>query len=187
MKRFIKLLTVILLIAGLTAGTIRADQTDPAADAEDVYELRMQYAQELIRSDAYNARMDYFEQMAQENTLRDQIVNFALSFVGVTPYVAGGNSLYTGTDCSGFIRLVLANFGIWAPAGSVDYQYWFGRPISWEEILPGDIIVYDNGAHVGFYAGYGLIVHCSSEENGTVCWPVPYRLDATLVVRVIED
>ena len=157
------------------------------SDAENAYDLRMQYAQDLIQQDAYQSRMDYYEQMEQKFSLREMIVNYALSFVGVTPYVPGGNSLYTGTDCSGFIRLVYGNFGIWVPAGSVDYQYWFGRPISWEEILPGDIIVYDNGAHVGIYAGYGLLIHCSSPENGTVCWPLNYRFDVTAIIRILND
>ena len=50
--------------------------------------------------------------------------------------------------------------------------------------MPGDIIVYDYGAHVAIYAGSDYVVHCSSPENGTVCWNMWYRTP-TAFVRVL--
>ena len=73
------------------------------------------------------------------SSLRNRIVEYANQFVGVLPYVYGGNSLVTGTDCSGFVHLVL-----------------------------GHIIVYRNGGHVALYAGNDIIIHAKGSKYGTV-------------------
>ena len=186
-----KLIALILLVCFLLSIPVQADQySDPAsiqaelAADQAAYELRMEYMQDLIQQDAYSARMDVYEELEQNSYLRQQIVDYALAFVGVTPYVPGGGSLYEGTDCSGFVCLIFGAFGIWLSASSVAYQYSIGYHVAPEERLPGDIIVYDNGAHVGIYAGYDYVVHCSSPEAGTVCWPWNYR-NITAVVRVL--
>ena len=153
---------------------------------ENAYALRMQYAREMMRQDAENARIQLYAKMQGEYQKREELVDYALSFVGVTPYVWGGGSLYYGTDCSGFVSLIFASFGYSLPTGSDAYQYSVGYQIPWDERAPGDIIVYGNGAHVGIYAGGDMVVHCSSPENGTVCWNLWYRNDMTCIVRVLE-
>ena len=45
------------------------------------------------------------------------VVNYASQFVG-NPYVYGGSSLTNGTDCSGFVMSVYAQFGISLPHSS---------------------------------------------------------------------
>ena len=84
------------------------------------------------------------------SSLRKRIVEYANQFVGVLPYVYGGNSLVTGTDCSGFIHLVLGHFGINTARTASEFQSMSN--ISYEDLLPGDIIVYRNGGHVALYA-----------------------------------
>lgn len=189
---YFKRVTVLVVLACmLFAFPVFADEavyTDPlisehAADQE-AYNLRMQYMQDLIQQDAYNARMDVYEGLEQNTALRQAIVDYALSYVGVTPYYPGGGSLIYGTDCSGFVCLIFGAFDIWLSLSSMAYQNSIGTHIAPEDRLPGDIIVYDNGAHVGIYAGYDYVVHCSSPENGTVCWPWNYR-NVTAVVRVL--
>ena len=39
-----------------------------------------------------------------------------------------------------------------------------GIPVSYEEALPGDIVLYDG--HVGLYMGDGNIVNAMNEEQG---------------------
>ncbi len=184
-RKTYKLLTItaVLISLLLTALPVQADQTED--DSAEMYDLRMQYTEELIAQDAYNARLDYYESMEEQYSLRNQIVDFAFSLVGVTPYYPGGGSLIYGTDCSGFVFLVFGTFGLWLTQSSIAYQDSIGYHVPYEDRLPGDIIVYDYGAHVGIYAGYDLVVHCSSEENGTVCWPWNYR-NVTAVVRVLD-
>ena len=56
-----------------------------------------------------------------EKTEREQIVEYALQFVG-NPYVWGGTSLTDGADCSGFVLSVLSEFGYSLPRVAAD-QY----------------------------------------------------------------
>lgn len=99
--------------------------------------------------------------------LRSEIVALAESYVGVTPYVAAGRSLTEGTDCSGFVNLIYDSYGIYASPGSDDYQYEYEH-IDYEDLQPGDIVVYRDGGHVGIYAGDDTIIHCSNPEDGTI-------------------
>lgn len=121
-----------------------------------------------------------------DNSLGQQIVNYAMSYVGYTPYVWAGRSLDSGTDCSGFINLIYADFGIYCSAASLAYDgSSFGYIISQDELQPGDIVVYGGGDHVAIYAGNGYVVHCSSPENGTVYWNMYYRSDISWFLRVL--
>ena len=128
------------------------------------------------------------------SSVRQDLVNYALSRVGVTPYVWAGRSLDTGTDCSGFVNLIYDNFGYYASAGSDDYQNvegdW-GTNISYDELQVGDVVVYRDGGHVGIYAGqdeYGndIVVHDSNEVEGVKVSDMNYT-DPTAYVRIIND
>lgn len=88
------------------------------------------------------------------------VVNYACQFVG-NPYVYGGNSLTNGTDCSGFIKLVYANFGVSLPRSSGAYLS-VGRSVPYSQAMPGDIICYSG--HVALYMGGGQIVHASNSK-----------------------
>lgn len=99
------------------------------------------------------------------------IASYALRFVG-NPYVSGGNSLTNGTDCSGFVNLVHANFGISTPRQS-DSIGASGRAVSDADKLPGDVIYY--GGHVGIYIGNNQIVHASTQKTGIKVSNMYYR------------
>lgn len=103
--------------------------------------------------------------------LRQAIVDYAMQYLGYK-YVHGGQSLATGTDCSGFTMLVLAEFG-YSISRTPQGQYTSaGRAISYSEVQPGDIICYSsNGStctHVGFYIGNGQILHAANSNRGVV-------------------
>ena len=49
------------------------------------------------------------------------VADYALQFVG-NPYSYGGSSLTNGTDCSGFVMSVYANFGVSLPLVSLYLQ-----------------------------------------------------------------
>ena len=100
------------------------------------------------------------------SSLRKRIVEYANQFVGVLPYVYGGNSLVTGTDCSGFIHLVLGHFGINTARTASEFQSMSN--ISYADLRPGDIVVYKNGGHVALYAGNDIIIHAKGSKYGTV-------------------
>jgi len=100
-------------------------------------------------------------------SLAQDIVNFSLQFIG-NPYVSGGTSLTSGTDCSGFVQSVFTNFGIYLPRTTVE-QSIIGDEISLENIEIGDIISYGYDgyvSHSALYIGNDTIVHASTPELG---------------------
>ena len=118
------------------------------------------------------------------SSLRTRIVEYAKGFVGVLPYVWAGNSLTTGTDCSGFIHLIFAKFGISAPRSASDYQRITN--IDEDELLPGDVVVYKNGGHVALYIGDGKVCHAKGKDYGTVIDKMTYGTP-TGFVRLIKN
>ena len=90
------------------------------------------------------------------------VIDYACQFIG-NPYVWGGTSLTEGADCSGFVQSVYAHFGISLPRTSSQMRS-AGYAVSYEEALPGDLILYDG--HVGLYMGDGNIVNAMNEADG---------------------
>ncbi len=111
--------------------------------------------------------------------LRKEIINYALQFVG-NKYVNGGNSLTSGTDCSGFTSLILKEFGYSisrTPSGQYKNA---GRSIDISQIQPGDIVCYSsNGGksctHVAFYIGDGQIVHSANKRKGVIISSIEFE------------
>lgn len=102
--------------------------------------------------------------------LRKAIIDYAMQFLG-NKYVHGGQSLKTGTDCSGFTMYVLAEFGFSISRTPQGQYTGAGRAISYSEVQPGDIICYSsNGGksctHVAFYIGDGKILHAANSRDG---------------------
>lgn len=112
-------------------------------------------------------------------SLAQDIVNFSLQFIG-NPYVYGGTSLTSGTDCSGFVQSVFANFGIYLPRTTVE-QSTVGTEVSLENIEIGDIISYGYDgyvSHSALYIGNGMMVHASTPELGI-------RIDNIYIMPII--
>lgn len=95
----------------------------------------------------------------------EELVAYAKQFVG-NPYKWGGNSLTKGCDCSGFVHLIYEHFGFSTPRYSQSFKT-VGQPVAFENIKPGDIVVYPG--HVAIYAGDGIIVEAQSTRAGITC------------------
>ncbi len=121
---------------------------------------------------------------ASYSALRKKMVAYAESFVGRLRYVWAGNSLVSGTDCSGFIHLIYAQFGLDAPRSASDFQRISN--IEYDDLMPGDIVVYKNGGHVALFIGDDMIVHCKGSNYGTVKEKMWYGTP-TGYVRLIND
>lgn len=88
----------------------------------------------------------------------NDIMKVSAKYVGV-PYILGGE-LPTGLDCSGYIRLVFAEFGVLLPH-SVNAQAAHPRikRIKKSDARPGDLVIMNNHSHDGIYAGSGMFYH----------------------------
>ena len=108
------------------------------------------------------------------------VVDYACQFVG-NPYVYGGSSLTNGTDCSGFVMSVYAQFGISLPHSSSALRS-VGYGVSVDDMQPGDIICYSG--HVAIYCGGNTIVHASNPSTG-IKYTSPSNYKTILAVRRI--
>lgn len=119
--------------------------------------------------------------------LRSSIINYAMQFLG-NRYVHGGNSLVTGTDCSGFTSLIYKEFGYSlsrTPSGQLSSN---GRSIDYSQIQPGDIICYGKGGkctHVALYIGNGQIIHSANSRKGVVIYQADY--DTIIGIKNVID
>lgn len=120
--------------------------------------------------------------------LRKALVENAMQYLG-NKYVHGGNSLETGTDCSGFTMLLFKEYGYSisrTPAGQLEKA---GRSIDYSEIQPGDIICYtSNGSictHVALYIGDGQIIHAANSRKGVVIYNADY--DTIMGIKNVID
>lgn len=100
------------------------------------------------------------------------VAEYALQFVG-NPYVYGGSSLTNGTDCSGFVMSVYANFGVSLPHSSASDRSQGYAVDGLENAQPGDLICYSG--HVALYIGNGQIVHASNKRTGIIVSQANYR------------
>jgi len=86
-----------------------------------------------------------------------------------SPYQWGGTNP-RGFDCSGFTQYVYAQYGgVKVPRNSYD-QYNQGKPVSREQLQPGDLVFFTTYApgpsHLGIYIGDGKFVHALNQETG---------------------
>jgi len=108
------------------------------------------------------------------------VAEYALQFVG-NPYVYGGSSLTNGTDCSGFVMSVYANFGVSLPHSSSADRSQGSAVDGLANAQPGDLICYSG--HVALYIGNGQIVHASTKKTGIIVSNADYK--QVLAVRRI--
>ena len=108
-----------------------ADEVSAAYVSTDYVDVRYALAEAIKFSPA-----------EESASLRSQVVNYAMQFLG-NPYVWGGTSLTRGADCSGFTMSVMKHFGISLPHYSGD-QARRGTRIKSSQMRPGDLIFYGN-------------------------------------------
>lgn len=140
---------------------IRAQEAAAARANANTYDGGGTGASGGIASDSYLKDPDCNPSQTTDVSGAD-IVAFAQQFVG-NPYVWGGNSLTNGVDCSGFVHLVYAHFGISTPRYSQAFKS-VGQPVSYQNIQAGDVVVYPG--HVAIYIGNGNIVEAQSTRAG---------------------
>lgn len=126
--------------------------------------------EEVSEEEAYSINLAAsVEEIPYNEIISNQVINYAMQFVG-GPYVYGGNSLTNGTDCSGFTKLVYANYGVYLPRSAPEQAH-VGTHIDLNNIMPGDIVVsgYDGVVcHAAIYIGDEKLVHALNSNVGIV-------------------
>jgi cell wall-associated NlpC family hydrolase len=79
-----------------------------------------------------------------------------------TPYAYGGARPETGFDAPGLVQFAYAQAGVALPRVADD-QCHAGAPVARADLLPGDVVCFDDGtgyiSHVGLYAGDDRFLH----------------------------
>lgn len=115
------------------------------------------------------------------------VVAVAMQYLG-TPYKWGGNSVRSGTDCSGFVKLVFSRFGVELPRHS-STQSKAGQRVEWSDLRPGDRIYFATKGrvvnHCGIYIGGRYFIHASSRHNKVAIDDLsdPFYLNNLVVAR----
>ena len=169
--------------AAADAAWAEVEQANAMGDADAAAAAQAAAEQAQAEADAaQTAALDQAgidaSQIDGNTSLRQQIVNYALQFVG-NPYVWGGTSLTNGADCSGFTQSVMGDNGI-SISRTAGAQSQGGRSVSLDAIQPGDLLFYSGSGdygigHVSMYIGDGKVVHASNSKTGIIVSDIDYR------------
>lgn len=145
--------------------------------------LKVQSSVMLSKAEEAAAVADAFVAEQSNLSTREQLVNYALQFVGGR-YKFGGSDPHTGVDCSGFTKYVMQHGAGVSLNRSSTSQSKQGTAISADQMQPGDLIFYGSGRginHVAMYIGDGKVVHASTERTGIKTSPWNYRTPVKIV------
>ena len=148
------------------AAAAEAAEPEAEAAAEETVQNNKEAGLPVMMGDTADEAEEALAREKEE--LRQEVVDYALSFVGGR-YVWGGEDPHSGADCSGFVRYVLSNTAGVSMSRSSYEQAREGATVSPEEMQPGDLLFYGNGRrvnHVAMYIGDGQIVHASTAKTG---------------------
>ncbi|MET9557846.1 LysM peptidoglycan-binding domain-containing C40 family peptidase [Streptomyces sp. NPDC006645] len=98
------------------------------------------------------------------------VVAFARAQLG-KPYVWGGTGP-RGYDCSGLVMRAWEKAGVELPRTTWD-QVRAGKATTRAELIPGDLIISNNGGHVQLYIGDGRVIHAPGRGKNITTAPLP--------------
>ena len=98
------------------------------------------------------------------------VVSYAYQFIG-RPYVFGATGPDT-FDCSGFTSYVYRNTVGWEITRTTYTLINQGRPVSRDQLQPGDLVFTNGVGHVGIYVGGGQMIHAARPGVGVIVGPI---------------
>ncbi len=95
------------------------------------------------------------------------IIAFTKAAMEQPNYYLWGGTIAPNYDCSGLMQAAFSASGIWLPRDSYQQEA-FVKQISYQELLPGDLIFFATKRvdHVALYLGNGYYIHSSGQELG---------------------
>lgn len=119
------------------------------------------------------------------------LVELARSCVGTSVYRRGArfHEAPGVVDCSGFVRWLYGQMGIWLPRRSIQ-QYMLGEEAALEEVSALDVVFVSGRidyyhddptkgvGHVGIATGLGTVVHAANKELGVIETPLAEFIEA---------
>ena len=108
---------------------------------------------------------------SSSGVLIDDIIAYAKSYLG-TPYRFGSTDPARGFDCSGFVTVVMRQFGIYLQRSSASMASTNGTFVERNALSAGDLVFFATGgggrvSHVGIYIGNDRFIH-SATRGGVV-------------------
>lgn len=96
------------------------------------------------------------------------VIDFTLQAMQQPNYYLWGGTVAPNYDCSGLMQAAFKSVGVWLPRDAYQQEA-FTQPISFEELLAGDLVFFgsvEKATHVGLYLGEGCYIHSSGQKQG---------------------
>ncbi len=150
---------------------------------------RMQAALDAAKAGNVSKYSQYIP--AGTSALRKAIVLDAIQYVGVLEYKWGWASLTEGADCSGFLKAIFGNHGIYLEHYSKTQARTGTKVLGLGNARPGDIVCYhcgpnDSQGHVALYIGNGYVVHAPTTGQKVKVSPAD-MMEIYTIQNVIGD
>ena len=173
MKKYVITASILLLLAGCSASTATAVDSD-------IQVTKHHTVKPLTLVEAAKAH---------RNTARmKDVVKYLETRVGRTAYVFSGASP-RGWDCSGLVRWTYERFGLELPH-SADKQGHIGKRVHTPKL--GDIVVFaypgsTHFYHAAIYIGNGKIINAHYGAHSTIIQPLTdYKGQQIRFIRIVE-
>lgn len=135
------------------ANQVLADHADQIKGVQQA--LSSQAIAPSIPNAAQNPMSGMFGQPQQQHGVGDVALDAARSKIGAD-YVWGASGP-SNFDCSGLVQWAYKQAGIQLPRTSFEQSH-VGKPVAFQDLKPGDLVIQNGGGHVAMYAGDGKIL-----------------------------
>ncbi|MFG3523780.1 MULTISPECIES: C40 family peptidase [Nocardia] len=135
------------------ANQVLADHADQIKGVQQA--LSSQAIAPSIPNAAQNPMGSMFGQPQQQHGVGDVALDAARSKIGAD-YVWGASGP-SNFDCSGLVQWAYKQAGIQLPRTSFEQSH-VGKPVAFQDLKPGDLVIQNGGGHVSMYAGDGKIL-----------------------------